>query len=94
MTVVKSQRPLQLIKLTDPAKPLNPPLKPKFVESIPKAGRTSRVYTGEYVDALKRQDHPHGSKSSLTTATSSISAMRSGEWLNPQNPAPNYRPYA
>lgn len=46
--------------------------------------------TGTYVAALKKQDDPHGSRSTLTSATSSLSAMRSGEWLNPTYPIPNY----
>lgn len=49
--------------------------------------------TGAYVAALKRQDDPHGSRSMLTSATSSLSAMRSGEWLNPPRPVPDYLTY-
>jgi len=49
--------------------------------------------TGGYVAALKKQDDPHGSRSSLTSATSSLSAMRSGEWLNPHHPVPDYLTY-
>jgi hypothetical protein len=87
MIVTKPQRPLQAIKPTDPANPPRKAASTDSSEKIPEFG------TGRYVDALLKQDHPHRNRSTLTTTTSSISAMRSGKWLNPPHPVPNYLAY-
>ena len=93
MTVLKPQRPLQPLKPTDPTKPKHLTKKPRLVDSVSRSRLAEEVPefgTGTYVAALKKQDDPHGSRSTLTSATSSLSAMRSGEWLNPTYPIPNY----
>jgi hypothetical protein len=90
MIVTKPKRPLQAIRPTDLAKPrrkagsMNSAPRDATADKIPEFG------TGRYVDALLKQDHPHRSRSTLTTTTSSISAMRSGAWLNPPHPLPDY----
>lgn len=96
MTVLKPQRPLQPLKPIDPTKPkhlakkprlANSALKSRMAEEIPEFG------TGSYVDAMRNQDQPHKNRSTLTTTTSSISAMRLGQWLNPPHPMPDYLTY-
>lgn len=96
MTVLKPQRPLQLLKPTDPTKPKHLTKKPRLADSVLKGRMAEEIPefgTGTYVAALKKQDAPHGSRSTLTSATSSLSAMRSGEWLNPPHPVPDYLAY-
>ena len=96
MTVLKPPRPLQPIKPSDPARPKHIPKKPRLAYSAFKSTSAEEIPefgTGAYVTALKKQDAPQGSLSTLRTATSSISAMWSGEWLNPTHPMPNYLGY-
>jgi len=73
---------------TQTLRKIRKPLQNRWIANeIPEFG------TGVYVAALKKHDDPHGSRSTLTSATSSLSAMRSGEWLNPPRPAPDYLAY-
>ena len=46
-------------------------------------GTTSKKTTS-YVDAMSKQDHPAGKKTSKKTSAAKLAAMRSGKWLPPR----------
>lgn len=104
MIVTKPQKPIQPIQPIKPIEPTKPKAPKKPVHhrkagsevSPPKPRKTSDIPefgTGGYVSALEDQDRRSGTKpntSTTTTSTSSLSAMNSGEWLNPPHPIPDY----
>ena len=101
MIVTKPQKPIKPIPLIKPIEPINPkaPKKPvkhrKFGSevSVPKPKPIPEFGTGGYVSALEDDDRRSGSKpntSTTTSSTSSLSAMTSGDWLNPSHPIPDY----
>lgn len=101
MIVTKPQKPIKPIQPIMPIEPTKPkaPKKPvhhrKFGSEVspPKHKPIPEFGTGGYVSALEDEDRRSGGKpnnSTTTTSTSSLSAMNSGEWLNPQHETPDY----
>jgi hypothetical protein len=79
MIVTKPQKPIkpiQPIKAIQPTKAISPK-KPvhhrKFGSEVspPKSKPIPEFGTGGYVDAMRKQDHPTGSRSTTTPSTSS-----------------------
>jgi hypothetical protein len=101
MIVTKPQKPIkpiQPIKAIEPTKakaPKKPVHHRKFGSEVspPKPKPIPEFGTCVYVSALEDQDHRSGGKpntSTMTTSTSSLSSVMSGEWLNPPHPLPDY----
>jgi len=70
-------------KATSPLKKTSPSRSKSF----------SAVGTDSYVDALDKQDHPEGKKTSKKSSASKLATMRSGKWLNPPLKIKDYLAY-
>jgi hypothetical protein len=90
---IKPIQPIKAIELTKPKAPKKPVHHRKFGSevSVPKPKPIPEFGTGGYVSALEDEDRRYGSKpNASTSSTSSLSAMNSGNWLNPSHPIPDY----
>ena len=93
---IKPIQPIKAIELTKPKAPKKPVHHRKFGSEVSAPKRTTAADipefgTGGYVSALEDEDRRSGSKpNASTSSTSSLSAMNSGDWLNPSHPIPDY----